>query len=286
MLKDRRLSLLFLLVVALGLRLLVAVAFYTDDLTGVNSGDYILYRIGAEHIRDYGDFSNSLFLSRTPLFPLMIFALRVDDFAVLIANVFLGALIAPVTLLLARRVGLSDRLALAAGLIVVVDPASLRYSAFLGTEPLANLFVVLALLAVLTGVAADSRRREVICGLAGGVALVLAMLARPSNYLLWTGVGLWLLVAYRKQWAVTLTFALVSLIGLGAYTVHNGLVFGNYTMSTVGTYTMVYYRAASIEHLATGNDMILLGGFLIGFVVFAPGGLVSLLGRRIGRAGS
>jgi branched-chain amino acid transport system permease protein len=32
--------------------------------------------------------------------------------------------------------------------------------------------------------------------------------------------------------------------------------------------------------------MILLGGFLIGFVVLAPGGLVSLLARRIARAGS
>jgi len=251
---DRR-RYLALFAVALLLRLLLAFLWYSDDLSRFQSGDYTLYALGALHFRDHLDFSNSLFLVRPPVFPLLVYALGNHDLAVIAANVVIGALIAPVTCALARRLQLSASAAMWAGLIVALDPGSIVYSAFLGPEPVANLFLALMLVALLAALQSPARGRSVLLGGLAGLCLALSALTRPAAYLLWTGLGLWALLAHRGRRLATVAFMAVSAAGVGGWILHNHVVFGHGTFSTVGAYTMVYYRAASIEHLATGRDV-------------------------------
>jgi hypothetical protein len=226
---------------------------YSPDFARFQSGDYRLYEIGGEHILQHGDFSNSLFLVRPPLFPLLIAFLGLNTSAVLVVNALVGALLAPLTLFLALRIGLQPRLALIAGVIAAVDPPSVIYSAYLGTEALANTFLAAAVCAFLIGV--TSAKRTVMWGIASGILLVLATYTRPSSYLLWIPLGIGVLLFARKYARFAIAFMIVSGVGIGLWIVHNGVVFGNPTFSTIGVYNLLYYRAASVEHLATNQDL-------------------------------
>jgi len=247
------LALIFAL--ALALRLGLYAAWYTPDLHRFESGDYALYRIGAEHLRAEGDFSNSLFLVRPPGFILLVYALGSRHAWVIGVNAVLGALLAPLTSVLARRLDLGGRAALLAGVLVAVDGGSVVYSPFLGPEPLANLLLLAAVVALLVGVQTASSRRAVVWGALAGLALACSAWTRPAAYLLWVPLAAWIVVAHRGRWRVALIFALINLAGIAGWTAHNARVFDYPTYSTISPYTLVYYHAASVEHQATGDDM-------------------------------
>ena len=157
--------------VALGVRLLLVALRYTDDFANFQSGDYILYRLGAEHFLTQGDFTNSLFLPRTPGFPLLVAALGVNTLAALLANCVLGALLVPLAVLLAAELGLNRAGSLAVGVIMVFEPSMVVYSAFLGSEALANLLLVGSWLALARMMRARARN-AVLLGVRAGVLLV------------------------------------------------------------------------------------------------------------------
>ncbi len=239
-------------------------ALAAEQNTAYQGGDdYTLYAIGAGQYIRTRDFSAALFLVRPPLYPLMIAALGKNHLAVLIANALLGTCIAPITLLIARALGLSSRAALIAGLIAAFDPASIVYSSSLNAESLANVLLALSLLALGIGIAkADDRplSRRIVCCALGGLLLAISALARPLPYLLWIPLGLVILMfaavhPIRKRVMLAGAFMLVSAAGVGAWIAHNAVILGNPTYSTIGVYNLLYYRAASVERLATNADI-------------------------------
>lgn len=248
----RKLIGIFLL--ALLLRLALLLAWYTDDLSRFQTGDYALYDIGAAHFAQNINFDNSLFLVRPPLFPLVVYLLGGDENVVLLFDIVCGALIAPLAYLLARQFGSADRFAVAAGIIVALDPGSIAHSAFLGPEPLANLLLLAGLLVLLASLNQPTGTQMLVWGLGAGGLLALSSLARPATYLLWLVLGVWLLLVRRSAWRAVAACALVNLLAIGAWTYHNAVHFGNPTFSTVGAYALVYYRAASVERIATGGS--------------------------------
>lgn len=254
MVRQYRLRLFFIWVLAISARLAL-IAYHNADIGAFESGDYALYRIGGEHIREYGDLTNSLFLLRPPLFPLLIAALKLDHIAILMVNALIGSTLVPLTAILAHQLGLSSRLALGAALITALDPASIVYSSFLGPEPLANAALACMAIALLQAVVYTRGPSSLAWGTVAGAALVLSVLARPAPYLLWIPLTTWALIVYRKQLLAIGIYALVAVIGIGSWVIHNGQVFDNYTVSTVGAYSMLYYRAASVERWATGNNI-------------------------------
>jgi hypothetical protein len=249
------LGLLLIFALAALLHMILIAAWYTKDLRRFESGDYALYAIGAQHIATHGDFSNSLFLVRPPLFPLLILVLGRSDLAVVVVNALIGALIPPLTVILAWQLGLPHWGAWLAGLLAAVDPAGIVYSAFLGPEPLANLLLLAAVIVLLHAVSRRDRAQAVGWGAAAGILLALSSYTRPAAYLVWIVLGVWLLVTYRQQWKAVVAFMLVTASSLAVWIAHNGVVFHYYTFSTVSPYAMLYYRAASVEHLATNHDM-------------------------------
>jgi hypothetical protein len=258
---QRRLwmSLALIFLVALGVRLLFVISRYTPSLSNFEFGDYPSYAFAARHWLQHGDFSSRLFLVRPPLFPLLIALLGDQTAAVLLANCALGALNAVLTALLCHAAFgqvAEGRLSLLAGLFVALDPSSVAYSAFLGAEPLANASLTLTWLCFWQALNATEQpavflRRSVLAAL----ALSVSMLTRPLTYLLWLPLGLLGAFALRHKqrlWAGVTAFALISGGTMSAWIAHNGRVFDNATFSSITYYTMLYYRAASVEHLATG----------------------------------
>ena len=238
--------------IACALRLVYVGARYTSDLSSFQDGDYRLYEIGAEHLKLNGRLDNSLFLVRPPAFPIMIYLFDLNGTAVLLANVILGALIAPLTCVLARQCGLSSGISLFTGLIVAIDPTSIIYSAYLGSESLANITLLAALMLLIAGVQSATARKALALAAVAGVVLAVSSLVRPATFLVWIVLAGWGLICYRAKWAAIVLFALVSAAGIGAWIVHNGNVFGNPTFSTIGGYNLLYYRAASVESRGSG----------------------------------
>lgn len=242
---------LAIFLVALAIRLVWIVALAPGGRASFEDGDYALYEIGAQHVAEFGDFSNSLFLVRPPLFILEVLALDNQYMAIMLVNAVFGALTAIVSVWLAQQLGLTLGAALLAGMLVALDPSTIHYSVFLGPEGLANLLMVLGVASFLHSVQSD--RRAAGWAVAGGLALALSSLTRPATYLLWLPLVIWQLAAQwrarRKLLWPLMTFALFAVLPTSLWAWHNGQVFGHATLSTVSPYTMLYYRAASIENL-------------------------------------
>ncbi|NJL95518.1 MAG: hypothetical protein HC915_18225 [Anaerolineae bacterium] len=218
-----------------------------------NGGDFAHYIQAAQAFARDGDFSDRIFLLRPPLFPLVVYALDVNQDALLLLNSVLGALMVPLGVVMARQFGLGERLALLAGLVGALDLGAITYSAFLGPEPSANLLLLAMMVLLLAALRAE--RRGWLWGVAAGLCLVLSVYSRPASYLIWIPLGAWALLSTPRAWRAVLSFALLGALGAGAWIVHNGRTFDFYTMTSTSSYTLLYYRAASLERLASGDDM-------------------------------
>lgn len=244
--------LLMLMLLSLGLRV-AYIALRYDVVQVSHGGDYALYEDIARQFEQHGNVSIRGSLFRPPLFPIMIYVLDFNRDAVLAVNTLFGALIVPITYVLALQLKLAQRLAILAAVIVAIDPASIIHSAFLIAEPLSDFLLVLVVVLLFKIIQQD--RYAVGYATLAGIMLALSALARPTIYLLWIPLGGWLLLAYPRQWLAIATFAAVSLAGLAPWYIHNGVVFDHYTYSTVGNYNLLYIRAASVENLATDKSI-------------------------------
>lgn len=256
--KDRKNNLLIryawlaIVAAALIIRLNYGLSLLDQGFLYVSEGDYTLYQVGAEHILSEGNFDNSIFLVRPPLFPLLI-ALTGDHHPTLIVlNSLFGALLTLLTIILARQLGLPTLVSLLAGLLVAVDPITVRYTAFLGPEALsfvAALGMMNALVAMLNS---STWPAAIGWSILAAVCLWISAYSRPSIYLIWTGMAVWLLLARPRYIIPIVVFATMSFGGVRLWEQHNLNHFGHATFSTVGPYTMVYYRAVSVLRLGEG----------------------------------
>lgn len=222
-----------------------------------DQGDYRLYEIGAEHIAEQRDFNNSLFLVRPPGFPLLIYALGITKFTVLMANCIFGACQVVLSMKIALELGLRRRLALGVGLILCMDPASVIHSSVsLYAEPLTNTAILTFILCLVIGVKSVERRNQYLWLIAAAMFLTIASLTRPTTQWLWVVFGVLLWWQHSRLRRPVLAFTLAcSLLSTG-WVIHNGLVHRHYIFSTLGAYTMLYYRAASVERLATNQPIL------------------------------
>lgn len=237
-------------IVALVVRLVWGLSQLERGFLFVSEGDYNLYQIGAEHFRAYGNFDNSLFLVRPPLFPLIVAALNDNHTLIIVMNAFLGALIAPLLMLIACQLGFSYRVIILAGILIALDPLHIPYTAFLGPEALSFVTALAMFSALLALYHAEGGRIAWFWGVIAAIMLLVSAYARPSIYLIWTGLSVWLLFIRPHYWYAILTFAILSFAGIQVWSQHNERVFNNATFSSIGAYTMTYYRAAAILNQA------------------------------------
>jgi 4-amino-4-deoxy-L-arabinose transferase-like glycosyltransferase len=140
--------------------------------------------------------------------------------AVRLVQSALGALLAPLTVLLARRLRLSSRPQLLAGIVVALYPILWMYPIGLGSE---NLFFLLTLVGVtLLLWAGDDRRPG--AAIAAGVVLAGAALTRGVLALFLVFGGLWLV--RRAGWRRGLLFGLAAAALIVPWAVRNSRVIG------------------------------------------------------------
>lgn len=252
-----RCALLGIVLLGLVLRIGYAVAIYEPSLVVYHGGEYELYRMGAEDVLkgDLG-FTSDLYLMRPPLFPLLMAALDLQPFAILMINILFSSAIAPVTFVLARQLRLPIKFALLATIIVALDQTSIKYAGVLQAEPLANLLLALAFVSLLKAWEIPSAANALPWAALTGAFIALSALTRPSAYMLWLPMAFWLGFA-RRQGRILAASALL-VIGFGGawlWTSHNAAVFGHRTFTTIGNYNLLYYRAASVLHQATGQKI-------------------------------
>ncbi len=249
----RRFALPAIVLLGLLLRILYAAAIYEPTLAVYHGGDYELYRIGAE-ILSRGDFSftNDVFLLRPPFFPLLMAALDLQPLLILAINILLSSGIIALTYALTRKLGPmknAEAAALLSALLVALDPASIRYSALLLAEPLANLSFAIILICLLALRRAASRPGLCLWSALAGAAIALSALARPAAELLWIPFALWIFLVRADRRLISAgIFTLAAAIGTGGWRLHNANTFGHSAYTTLGNWNLLYKRAASVLH--------------------------------------
>ena len=103
---------------------------------------------------------------------------------------------------------------------------------------------------------ADARRAVVVWGLLAGGFIILSALTRPAAYLLWIPMAVWIAFA-RRRWRALAVCSLIALAfsGMMLWKQHNATYLTNSSFSTIGTFNLLYYRAASVLHQATQQDI-------------------------------
>lgn len=247
-------------IILLGLALRVA---YTVSVYGIHlgldyPGDYWDYHIAARQILagDRG-FTHDVFLARPPLYPLIVAAFDVNRPLLLMLNQLFALVIIPLTYKIARQLRLPVKLSLLAALVVALDPTSVKYSGILLAEPLANLLLALAFVALLALKRAEGGAATAAWGLLAGGFIALAAFARPAAYLLAIPLAGWIVGARWRQGLrvmAALALTLPSLLGVGLWQAHNARVFDNGGFTNLGAFNLLYYRAAITLHVAQGRQ--------------------------------
>ncbi len=254
----RRFGLPAIILLGLVLRVGYALAVYEPSLVIYHQGDYELYRLGGQEILA-GDlaFSHNLYQMRPPLFPLLVALLNLDPLWILAVNICLATAIIPLAYALARQFDLQEKPALLCALIVALDPTSVKYSGVLLPEPLANVLLALAYVAIMKLAKARQPTVTIGWGLLSGLMIALSALTRPAAYLLWIPMALWAVIARRGRRGILAACALAApaALGFGFWTQHNAHYFDNSSYTTVGAWNMVYARAASVLYQASGDDI-------------------------------
>ena len=103
---------------------------------------------------------------------------------------------------------------------------------------------------------ASARRTVMAWGLLAGGFIILSALTRPAAYLLWIPMAVWVTFA-RQRWRALAVVSLVALAfsGMMLWKQHNATYLRNSSFTTIGAFNLLYYRAASVFHQATQQDI-------------------------------
>lgn len=214
----------------------------------------------ARHLQGGLDFSYWLMGVRPPFFPMTVaavYALGGNNYHAAILQTMFGIL-TPVVgywlayrLLAVTRIKELRRAALLAGIVMALDPASISASATLLSEPLFNLLFTLFLLSLIVYI----QKQHWLDLALGGLWLALTMLTRPTAIYFWVFTPIIVIPLVKKWWQPTLALACVGLLVFMGWSVRNYRYTGVFTYSLQTNFTLLFLRASSAEHLATGKPI-------------------------------
>jgi 4-amino-4-deoxy-L-arabinose transferase-like glycosyltransferase len=223
------------------------------SLRSLGGGDPYEYdRLAKSLLRGEG-FSNIIWGLRTPGFPLfvtLIYALvGAKPYIVAFYNIIFGALVVVLVYKLAVRL-LADRaVAALAALLLAFEVAHLDAAVTVMSEALHNLLLFMALFWLV--VAAQTTRWRPL--LAAGVAMGLALLTRPVSFYMAFILALALIVYRRELWKHAAAFVAICVVFASAWSYRNLAYVNNFSLTTTGSYTTLFYKMVSVESHATGR---------------------------------
>lgn len=261
-------AILFSVVVGAILRLGVLLLF-AGDPTKVSQPDSVQYRQLGFELAKTGRFQRQIEsgelvpeIFRTPGYPALVAVVRLfageARFPLLFLQCLMGVACVALTAWLGARLG-GPWTGLLAGLLLACDPAAIHLdNLILSESPYA--FVLLGSIAC-TFLAAGSNRRAVAWALAGGALSGLAALVRPFGLLMFVVVAPGILLAtgspMKRRLLLAALWSLAHLLPVGLWTVRNGVRSGSWTFTTVSSYNLLVFQAATVragEEGMTCND--------------------------------
>ena len=218
------------------------------------SSQAIEYVLLGKGLLQSGGWSANYFVARPPLMPLLIAAVYATTgeapLLVAIINCLLGAATATIAFFYARQLLNDSRIAFVTGILVAIDPASISQNMTLQAETLTNFLLVLGTWQLAAALQSHRWRGFSLAGLLLGMAA----LARPTTVFFYL-LCLPLLVLLVKKWArMFLALAVLPTIMLLAWCARNYYFFGEFTYSTASDFNLLFYRAVSVERLATKKN--------------------------------
>jgi len=278
-----RITLILILLLAVGLRLGMFVAGPSTDLTRAYEPDSTRYVELATNLNTFGVFGREAENSgvvhiplaklrakrgeleapdehglrpeifRTPGYPLFIAAfqrLGVGLRGMLIVQALLGAISVLAVYALGRCLFHAIWPALLAGLILAVHPAAVVSSASVLSETLFTCMVLIGLWLVVR------QTRVLLFVTAGGLIIGLAVLVRPVGILLGVAVVLWL-IATERRWKViapSLCLVIASLLPAACWMARNAKVGLGWQISSVPAINTLFYTVAYMQINEDGGD--------------------------------
>lgn len=242
----------------LGMVYYLRVAVAQPVVYDLGGGDAAEYDILATHLVEDRGFDHIIFGLRPPLLPVFfagIYALTGrEPYVAVFFNLILGALTAPLTYKLALRLLRHRAVALLAGLFVTADLAFIEASVTMMSEPLHN-FLLIAALFWLTVHLQTGRRGAL---LATALLVSLALLTRPITVYFAPVLAATILLyrprEWRRSWQQAAALVALCAVPVLMWSFRNLHYRGSFSFSTSGPFTMLYYKAVSVESHATGRD--------------------------------
>lgn len=247
----------FVFVVSLLIRAALFLAISASPEKFYSDTDSQDYEGIALNLMEYGVFSeetNPPFtpdLYRTPVYPALIAVIYLltgkSVSAVIFIQIIFGSLLSASMVPLAGRLGFSSRVGRVAGLVLAVDPLLVLTGYQLITETVFVLLLLLAFWALANFFDKEDRR-----WLAGAAVLIgLASLTRPINQFLPIILTLLFLIKAGKlrfdlAWKNALIFLIISMAITYSWALRNYLRTDVWTLSAIGDFNLLYYRAAGV----------------------------------------
>ena len=297
--RQQRLTVAALVGLVVVVRVVLVLAVHAGDADRAITDDTHGYTDPARALVEDGDFdlapgSSAPEFQRTPGYPAFVaiaYWITGDndpggtgDAVIVVVQAALSGLSVLLAMLVARRLSGSFGVALAAGLMVGLDPLQASQSGLIVSETLATLLTVLAVYCAVRCVpvpvpvpvpaAADPPARVEPSGVplgwaAGcGLSLVAATYVRPTTYyfpflvvlglVVWAGVAVWRRRDHdvaRRVLRGAVAFGLPCLVLLGAWNVRNHERVDSWKFSGLEGTNLYWYRAASVEAARDGTGL-------------------------------
>ena len=198
-------------------------------------------------------FSDIMFGLRPPGFPLFIALVYVlagvRPHIVVFYHLIFGALTVVVVYKLSLRLFRQRSVAILTALLMTFEVAHVDSIISVMSEPLHNLLLFIALYWLVVCLQSGRWR----AALAAGVAMGMALLTRPISAYFALLLGLLALIYRPRLWKQVLAFIAICLVCWAAWSYRNLYYAGNFSLSTTGSYTMLFYKMVSAESHATGR---------------------------------
>ena len=215
--------------------------FFTDDSHGYVA---LARNLDAAYLEPQSP-SFAMGLLRTPAYPVFLAALfRIFDGsvrAVVAAQIGVSVFTVWLTWALARRL-IGDRSALASGLVLALDPASVLFACLIQPETLFTALLVGGAVCWLAALERGAWSQAAGAGFIFGVAA----LTRPIALFLplCLAPAVWLRRDVRRRVQLLLCFLLASAVPVGGWMAKNRILTGHAVFTIVGDSSLLHYRAA------------------------------------------
>jgi|GEM_PF-578953 len=215
-----------------------------------------VYDLLARELLSGRGFETWMFAYRPPLAPMFFATVYAvartgDPLIPTFAQTVVSASVCLLAYALAAELGADERTRKMIALLVAIDPASIAIGLVLAGETLANFFIASSLIFLARLLKGGRLRDAAACG----GSMVLAAMARP-NAIYFAIVVAVVIVWLAPRWLPKAGLMLaVFALGVLPWYVRNYAYHQLFTFATTGNFNLLFYKAVSVEALATGKPI-------------------------------